>query len=70
MLKKIKIKYINLPIQVRASFWFLICTFTQKAVNVITTPIFTRLLSTSEYGEYNVYTSWLGIFTVFISLNL
>lgn len=63
-------KYNNLPIQVRASFWFLVCTFTQKAINVVTTPIFTRLLSTAEYGEYSVYTSWLGIFTVFISLNL
>lgn len=69
-MKKLIQKYNNLPIQVRASFWFLVCTFTQKAINVVTTPIFTRLLSTAEYGEYSVYTSWLGIFTVFISLNL
>ena len=70
MLKKLVGKYNDLPIQARASFWFLICTFTQKVINVITVPIFTRLMTTFEYGEYNVYTSWLGIFTVFISLNL
>lgn len=70
MLKKLVGKYNNLPIQVRASFWFLVCTFTQKAINVITTPVFTRLMTTAEYGEYSVYISWLGIFTVFISLNL
>lgn len=70
MLKKLVGKYNNLPIQVRASFWFLVCTFTQKAINIITTPVFTRIMTTAEYGEYSVYTSWLGIFTVFISLNL
>ncbi len=70
MLKILVGKYKGLPIQVKASFWFLICTFTQKAINVFTTPIFTRLMTTSEYGEYNVYTSWIGIFTVIISMNL
>lgn len=70
MIKTIRNKYSNLPIQIKASFWFFICTFSTKAITVLTTPLFTRLLTTSEYGEYSVYTSWLGIFTVFISLNL
>ena len=63
-------RYKSLPVQVRASFWFLVCTFTNKVVSVLTTPIFTRILTTSEFGEYNVYSSWLSIFTVFVSLNL
>ncbi len=37
---------------------------------MITTPIFTRLLSTAEYGQYNVFNSWLGIVTIFVSLDL
>ena len=37
---------------------------------MITTPIFTRLLSTTEYGQYNVFNSWLGIVTILVSLNL
>ncbi len=37
---------------------------------MITTPIFTRLLDTAEYGEFNVYNSWLGIISVLVSLNL
>lgn len=69
-MKKLLVKYNNMPVQVRASFWFLVCTFFQKATMVLTTPIFTRLLSVTEYGEYSVYSSWLGIFTVFVSLNL
>lgn len=59
-----------MPVQVRASFWFLICSFLQKGISTITTPIFTRLLSTAEYGQYNVFNSWLGIITIFVTLNL
>ena len=59
-----------MPVQVRASLWFLICNFAQKAIAVISTPIFTRLLSTEQYGEYNVFQSWMGIITVIVTLNL
>ncbi len=67
---KIKSKYKTLPVQVRASFWFLICSFLQKGISMLTTPIFTRLLSTSEYGQYNVFNSWLGITIIIVSLCL
>lgn len=70
MMEKIINKYKNLPVMVRASFWFLICSFLQKGISVITTPIYTRLLSTNEYGYYNVFTSWENIIIVIISLNL
>lgn len=63
-------KYQKTPVQVRASFWFLICAFLQKGISMITTPIFTRLLNTVEYGQFNVFNSWLGIVTVLVSLNL
>lgn len=62
--------YKKIPIQVRASLWFLLCTFMQKGISFITTPIFTRLLTSAEYGQYSVFNSWLGIITVFVSLNL
>lgn len=70
MLKKALKKYNSFPVQVRASFWFLICSFLQKGISVITTPIFTRLLSTTEYGQYSVFDSWLKIITIFVSLHL
>lgn len=68
--KKLYAAYRKFPIQVKASFWFLICAFLQKGISVITTPIFTRLLSASEYGKYSVFNSWLGIVGIFVSLNL
>jgi len=70
MLTKLKNKYSSLPVQVRASLWFLITNFMQKAISVISTPIFTRLLTTEQYGEYNVFQSWLGIITVIVTLNI
>ena len=63
-------KYKSLPVQVRASGWFLVCAFLQKGISVLTTPIFTRILSTTEYGQYNVFNSWLGIITIIVTLNL
>lgn len=70
MLKKLCDKYKRIPITVKASFWFLVCGFIQRGISLITTPIFSRLLSTSEYGDFGVYTSWYNIIIIFASLNL
>jgi len=70
MLNKIKEKYHSMPVQTKASLWFLVCSFLQAGISVLTTPIFTRLLSTGEYGDYNVFISWMRIITVFVSLQL
>ena len=69
-MKKYITQYKNLPVQVRASIWFLICSFMQQGISLLTTPIFTRLLNTAEYGDYNYFYSWMGITTIIISLNL
>ncbi|WP_341780016.1 hypothetical protein [Levilactobacillus sp. HBUAS70063] len=63
-------KYKGLPVQVRASFCFLICAFMQRGISIITTPIFTRLLTAAEYGQYSVFSSWLSVITVIVSMNL
>lgn len=70
MFKKMINKYKQMPLQLRASLWFLIASFLQKGVSAITTPIFTRLLTTVEYGQYNVFNSWYGIVNVFVSMYL
>ena len=68
--KTIVNRYKALSVQLKASIWFLICSFLQKGISVITTPIFTRLLSTDEYGQYGAFDSWLKIITIFVSLQL
>ncbi len=69
-IKKYIEKYRGLSAPVKASIWFLFCSFLQKGITMITTPIFTRLLSSEEFGQYNVFNSWLSILTVLLTLNL
>ena len=70
MINKLVKKYISAPISFKASVWFIICSFLQKGISLITTPLFTRLMSTEEYGRYTLYSSWLGIISIFVTFKL
>lgn len=60
----------KLPMKVRATLWFLICAFLQKGISMLTTPIFTRIMSTEEYGGYTVFNSWYNIASILVTLYL
>lgn len=49
---------------------YLLGTFLIKAISLITTPIFTRILSTTDYGIISIYQTWVSIFAVFIGLQM
>lgn len=70
MIKKLMNKYKSAPKQLNAALWFTICSFVTKGLAFLTTPIFTRLLTTEEYGSYSVFSSWKGILTIFFTLEL
>ena len=63
-------KYRSLPVTVKASLWFVICSILQKGFALVTTPIFTRLMTTEQFGFYNTFISWYGILLIFTSLSL
>lgn len=63
-MKKLLSKYNNLSIVAKASLWFTFATVLQKGISFITVPIFTRFMTTAQYGEFSVYLSWTGIFTI------
>ncbi len=63
-------KYKLMPVQVRASFWFLVCGVLQNGLSVITLPIFTRLLSTEQYGLSSTYFAWNDLIVVICTLRL
>lgn len=69
-MQKLLNKYRGLSLVAKATIWYMICSVLQKGISVITTPIFTRLLTTEEYGLYSVYVSWESIFIIFVSLRL
>lgn len=70
MLSKLRSYYDRLSPPVKASLWFLICGFLQKGISLLTTPVFTRVMTDGEYGRFQVYNSWLGIVQIIVSLNL
>lgn len=67
---KFRSLYSKLSAPVKASLWFTICSIVQKGITLLSTPIFTRLLTTEQYGEYSVYQSWYAIISIFATLNL
>ena len=70
VISKILDYYKKLSAPVKASFWFTISSVTQKGIALLSTPIFTRLLTTEQYGVYSVYQSWYSIIAIFATLNL
>lgn len=70
ILSKLVGKYKAIPIQAKASFWFLFASVVQKGIAFITTPVFTRLLSKGEYGTFSLFQTWFSIIFIFTSLNL
>lgn len=69
-MQKIIEKYKNLNIVVKASIWFTLCSIIQKGISVITLPIFTRIMSIEQYGEYNIYLTWYNIILIIVTLNI
>lgn len=63
-------RYKEMSPAVKNSLWFTLCNYLQKATALITVPIFTRLLTTEQYGVCNVYFAWFEIFIIFTSLQL
>ena len=53
-----------------ASVWYIGSNILAKSISFLFTPIFTRLLSPSEYGTYSLYVSLMGIFTVLTTFQM
>lgn len=70
IVKKTLKKYNDIPVAAKATLWFMFCSILQKCISLITTPIFTRIMSTTQYGQFSVYNSWLNIFSIFATLRL
>lgn len=60
----------SINIVAKSAMWFTICNLVQKTINMITLPIFTRLLTTEQYGVFSIYNSWYNIIKIIVTLNL
>ena len=69
-MKRVLQYYRSTSVVAKATLWFVICSVLQKSISLITTPIFTRMMSTAQYGQFSLYNSWLQIFTIITTLRL
>ena len=60
----------GMSVQVKASMAFMAVNFMQKGISFLTSPIFTRLLTTEEYGVITIYSSWLDVIGIFAMFGL
>lgn len=63
-------KYKQLSTEVKASIVYIVCNILTNCLALITLPIFTRMMTTEEYGLSTVYTSTAAIVVIFVSLQL
>lgn len=54
----------------KASTYYLIGNLFNKGIAFLTVPIFTRILSTSDYGIVTTYNSWIGILAMVMGFAL
>lgn len=66
----LKEKYKSLSEPVKASVWYTICNVINKGIALISTPIFTRVMTEEQYGTFSIFQSWYSIILIFTSLNI
>ncbi len=54
----------------KAGILYLIGTFFNQGLGFITVPVFTRILSTGDYGMVNTYNSWVSIISMVMGMAL
>jgi O-antigen/teichoic acid export membrane protein len=65
----IKLSFLKNKI-IKAGFWYTFGNILLKGTTFLTLPIFTRLLSTTDYGIFNTYLAYEAILSLIIGLGL
>lgn len=70
LVKDARARYSALSKVKRATLWITLSGFVLRGISFITVPIFTRLLTTDEYGSFSVYQSWESVFVYVVTLGV
>ncbi len=70
MINRLIDKYKRISLVAKATIWFTITNILQKGLLFLSTPIYTRLMSSSEYGRYSIILSWLEIFEIIATFRI
>lgn len=69
-ISKFRIKYNNLSEPAKASLWYVFCNVLNKSIALLSTPIFTRVMTEEQYGTFVNFQAWYNILLIFTSLNI
>lgn len=69
-MKNLIIKFRNASPAAKASMALLFSNLILKGLSMISGPIFTRIMTTEQYGMVSNFTTWLGILGTIVTLNL
>ena len=65
-----EIKRGDTRLAVKAGAWYVVSSFLVKGMAFITTPIFTRIMSQADYGEFSNFASWMATLLIIASAEL
>lgn len=57
-------------VEIKAGLWYTISSFMTKGIAFISTPLFTRLLSSDDYGECSNFVAWSGIIVIVATMEM
>lgn len=69
-LKDMRNAYASLSVMKKSVIWYTLATIIQNGILFLVTPVYTRLLTDSQYGVFSVYQSWQQIFSIIAILSL
>lgn len=69
-MKDIQNAYVSLSVTKKSVIWYTLATIIQNGILFFITPLYTRILTDSQYGVFSVYQSWQQIFSIIAILSL
>ena len=70
MTSKISGLFRKIPTGFKAAGVYTLASIFSKGLSIITVPIFTRIMSTSDIGMVNLFNSWQSLLSVVVTLSL
>ena len=70
MVERVKSKIKNVNVGAKSAVVYTLSTLFSRGLAIISVPIFTRIMSTSEMGVVNLYNSWYSIISSIATLSL
>lgn len=65
-----KVQRGSTSLAVKSGMWYVVGTFITKGLAFLTTPIFARLMSPSDYGEFTNFANWQSLLLIVVSAEL